>query len=132
MDENQRHRIRLSLERLIRLYGELRTEQVELMWLIGHAVDKPHYWLMAQTFGLSQQADADAFILRVIRAAGLRVRDIEPRCDVRPCSAKQQRAIMKLGGKQKDYTYSQAEQVIRQRQRKDSNEQRSTKRQRQS
>ena len=141
MDEGQRHRLRLALERIIRLNAELRTEQVDFLYQLGDAVggkacQQIAYWAVAFSMmddgTVASDANVNMFILTAMRFAKLRIRDLDARCDVRPSTARQQKAIKQLGGDAKPYTYSEAERIIQLLQRKDSREPRRTKRQRKS
>lgn len=118
LDGEQRHRVGLSLQRLIQASTELREAQLDLMFTVNSVIQDKQaysYWIrMLAVYGLLETEDQNSqFILKVLRSAGLRPRDVMPKCDLRPCSEQQHKAIERLGGKRKDYTYSQAEEVIR-------------------
>lgn len=118
LDGEQRHRVGLALQRLIQQSAELREAQLDLMFAIASVSRvESSYWIrMLGLFGdgsLESEATCNQFILRCLRSAELRPRDIMAKCDLRPCTEQQHKAIERLGGKRKDYTYSQAEDVIK-------------------
>lgn len=118
LTSEQRHRISLALQRVIQQSAELREAQVDLIYAIADSQsDSSTFWIKTLAiFGdgsVESEADSNQFILRCLRYAELKPRDVYPRCDVRPCTKQQQKAIERLGGKPGDYSYAQAEDEIR-------------------
>lgn len=112
-----RHRIHLDIERVMQCQEALRDAQVQLVFDLAKGTeDEFRYWLRAQMLfddgSIVNEKAIDAFILKVMSASKLRLHDIDARTDLRPSTQTQRRAIERMGGKKRHYTYAEAEQII--------------------